>query len=272
MAFAIKKTMVASLLASMFFASCAATAGGMQMAEPGAAPAAPAAAPAAGSSYFSQHFSTDALGAEVKSAVINANLAPVSFNKIVVHTRDQVSSAAQPAQPGQSSPSTYMVTVVLENAGHGLVRRMQSVQQQNATAFVRFDLTYRGYFPFLTQTVPGNANALPPMIEARKILRLDANTDGHMVFAYLYGASGQAAFADPGQVICDAGRHYDASEIHPAIQGQARELSCQAVDSNGIVTDKMTLAYLEKYDVALVLHTHNPESSLDSTVVDFTVE
>lgn len=270
MAFATKKVFFASLLAPMLVAGYAATASGMQAAEQGGAAVPSAGAPSPGSSYFSQHFSTDALAAEVKNAVIQANLAPVSFKRITAHTRDMVTTSGQSGQG--NNPSTYTVTVVMENAGHGLVRRMQSVQQQNSPTFVRFDLTYRGYFPFLTQTVPANANALPPMVEARKVLRLDPQTDGHMSFAYLYGASGQASFADPGQVICDAGKSYSASEINPAIAGQARELNCQAVDSNGIVTDKMKLAYLEKYGVALMLHTQNPESSLDSTVVDFTVE
>jgi hypothetical protein len=269
MSFATKKSLSASILASILIAGYAGSASSMQAVEPGNPPPPPS-APSGGSSYFSQHFSSDALAPDVKNAVIQANLAPVLFNKIVLHTRDQVTTAG--GQSGQANPSTYNVTIVLENAGHGLVRRMQAAQSQDSNVMTRFDLTYRGYFPFLIQTVPANANALPPVMEARKVLRFDTHTDGHMSFAYLYGPSGQAAFADPGQVICDAGKTYSASEVNPAIQGQALELSCQTVDTNGIVTDKMTLAYLEKYDVAVVLHTHNPESSLDSTVTDFTVE
>jgi|GEM_PF-704856 len=274
MSFATKKSLFASMLASVLIAGYAGTASGMQAAEPGNPPVPPpSSAPAEGASYFSQHFSAEPLAAAVKNSVIQANLAAVPFNKIVLHTRDQVTTAdGQPGQSEQNKPATYTVTVVLENAGHGLIRRMQVVQSQDANVVTRFDLTYRGYFPFLTQTIPANANALPPVVEARKVLRFDTNTDGHLSFVYLYGASGQATFADPGQVICDAGKQYGASELNPAIQGQARELSCQTVDSNGIVTDKMKLAYLEKYGVALVLHTQNPESSLDSTVTDFRVE
>ncbi|GGA08697.1 hypothetical protein [Dyella caseinilytica] len=280
MSFATKKSLFASILASVLVAGYAGAASSMQAIAPDGAPASapvpvppPSSAPADGSSYFSKHFSTDALAAEVKNTVIQANLAPVPFNKIVAQTRDQVTtSGGQPGQTGQANPTTYTVTVVLENAGHGLIRRMQAVQSQDANLVTRFDLTYRGYFPFLTQTIPANANALPPIVEARKVLRFDTNTDGHLVFAYQYGANGQATFADPGQVICNVGKDYSASELNAAIQGQARELNCQTVDTNGIVTDKMKLAYLEKYGVALVLHTQNPESSLDSTVTDFTVE
>jgi hypothetical protein len=266
MGFAAKKKLFALTLASMLITGYAGVASSMQTMQSDNAPPSGQAPAAEAAGYFAKHFSTDALGNDVRNAVIQANLTPVPFNKITVHTRDQVTSS------GQSSPATYTVTIVLENGGHGLVRRVQAAQGHDGNTVTRLDLTYRGYFPFLTQSIPSNAGALPPVIEARKLMRFDTHADGHINFTYLYGAAGQAAFADPGQVICDSGKRYDATQLNPAIQGQALELSCQNVDANGIVTDKMKLAYLEKYDVALMLHTQNPESSLDSTVVDFTVE
>jgi hypothetical protein len=272
MGFATNKKFFALTLASMLMTGYAGMASSMQAMQPmqpenPIPPPPPGPTPVAEApSYFSRHFSTDTLGNDVKNAVIQANLAPVSFNKITIHTRDQVTSS------GQSSPSTYTVAIVMENGGQGLIRRLQSVQNNNGNTMTRFDLTYRGYFPFLTQSVPANANALPPVVEARKVMHFDTHTDGHINFTYLYGATGQATFADPGQVICDSGKRYSASELNPAIQGEALELNCQNVDTNGIVTDKMTLAYLEKYGVSLMIHTKNPESSLDSTVVDFTAE
>lgn len=268
MGFATKKKTFAVTLASMLMTGYAGAAASMQAADannPSAPPASGAAM--AAQSYFSKHFSADALSADVKAAVVHANLVPVSFNKITLHTRDQVTSGGQ-----QGSPATYTVSMVLENAGQGLLRRIASVQSHDGNTMTRLELTYRGYFPFLTQSIPANANALPPVMETRKVMRFDTRTDGHINFTYLYGLSGQATFADPGQVICDSGKNYSASELNPAIQGQALELNCQTVDTNGIVTDKMKLAYLEKYAVAVMLHTQNSDSSLDSTIVDFTVE
>jgi hypothetical protein len=224
-----------------------------------------------GPSYFSQHFSTNVLSKDVKDAVIRANLAPVSFNKIFLQTRAQLTTTGEGAN-GQPHPTIYTVEQTLEDAGHGLVRRMESVEDQGTITVTRFDLTYRGYFPFLTQSVPANASSLPPVVEARKVMRFDTKTDGHINFTYLYGPTGGKTFDDPAQVICDSGKSYSASQLNPAIEGQALELDCQAVDSNGIVTDKMTLAYLEKYGVALMLHLKSPESAIDSSIVDFKVE
>jgi hypothetical protein len=270
MGFATKRKFLDLALASMLITGYAGAASGMQMMGPDSTPPPlpppPSSTPAEAPSYFSKHFNADALNADVKNTVIQANLAPVSFDKITVHTRDQVTSGEK------SSPATYTVTIVMENGGQGLLRRIESVQSHDGNTVTRFDLTYRGYFPFLTQSVPANANALPPVIEARKVMHFDTHTDGHINFTYLYGPAKQATFADPGQVICDSGKTYVASELNPGIQGQALELNCQNVDTNGIVTSKMKLAYLDKYGVALVLHTQNPESSLDSTIVDFTVE
>jgi hypothetical protein len=272
MGFAKKNACFAVTLASMLIAGYA---GAMQVVPPDAAPAAmpvgggvaPAsAAPSSGSNYFTQHFSTSALAAAVKDAVIDAHLSPAPFHRLIVHTRDQVTTS------GEAKPASYTSVMVLEDAGQGLIRRTQAVQSQDDNTVTRFDLTYRGYFPFLSQTIPSSANALPPTVEARKVIRFDTHTDGHFSFVYLYGPSGQPTFADPGQVICDSGKRHAAAEVSPAIQGQALELNCQTVDNNGIVTDKAKLAYLEKYGVALILHTQNPESALDSTIVDFTVE
>jgi hypothetical protein len=229
-------------------------------------------APAGHAGYFAQHFSADALNPEVKAAVTHANLAPVPFGKIVVRTRDQVTPAQAAPQGGQGSPSAYVAQITLENAGQGLVRRMEIMQSDKGDSATRLELTYRGYFPFLTQSISPGASELPPVIAARKVVRFDTQTDGHMNFTYFYGAPGTDMSADPGQVVCEAGKRYPAAQVNPAIQGQALELDCQLIDENGGVTNKVTFAYLDKYQVALLLQIKNPQSTLDSTVQDFRVE
>jgi hypothetical protein len=237
-----------------------------QTADQGAAAIPQGNAPNAATDYFSQHFNADALDPDVKNALAGANLAPVPFKRIVLHTRDAISSK------GQGSQGTYTVEVAIENAGQGLVRRKETAQARGAAASTRLDLTYRGYFPFMTQNVPADKQALSPAIETRKVLHFDTSTEGHFSFAYLYGAAGDATFADPGQVICDSGKRYNASQLNASIEGQALELHCQTIDNNGMVTNKLTLAYLEKYGVALTLHMQNQDNTLDSTVIDFTVQ
>jgi hypothetical protein len=254
-------TLIPLLMAGYASENCRA-----QAADQGAMPPSSGDASTGAADYFSQHFSADALAPDVKNAVVGANLDPVAFNRIVLHTRDQVSAS------GQGNGGVYTVEVTIENAGHGLVRRKESAQARGAAAATRFDLMYRGYFPFLTQNVPADKSQISPVIEARKVLHFDTKTDGHISFAYLYGAAGQATFADPGQVICESGKRYSASQLNASIQGQALELNCQAIDNNGMVTNKMTFAYLEKYAVAVTLHMQNQGNSLDSTVTDFTVQ
>ena len=276
MGFATKNTFFALTLILPFVAGYAGAVSSAQSTNDAGAPAPSNDTLNDGPSYFSRHFSVDALSNDVKDAVVRANLAPVSFNKIFVQTHDQLTTTAQAADGqstnGQAKPTIYTVQQTLENAGHGLIRRMQSVEDQGAITVTRFDLTYRGYFPFLTQSVPANTGTLPPVVDARKVMRFDTNTDGHMNFTYLYGPTGQKAFDDPGQVTCDSGKSYGASQLNQAIEGQVRELDCQVIDSNGMVTDKMKLAYLEKYGVTLMLHVQGSESSIDSSIVDFKVE
>ena len=213
--------------------------------------------------YFAQHFVFDTLNPDVQSAIAKANLAPVSFNRIVLHTREVVTTS------GQAQPSTFTAAIELENAGHGLVRRAEAVQDNGNLMGTRLDLTYRGYFSLLTQSVSARSNTSPPMQEARKILRLDTDTSGHFAMVYLYGAVGAATFADPGQYLCDSGKQYSASQLNPGIEGEALEVTCRTIDSNGIDVDKVTLAYLEKYGVAVALRVHNDERTVDSTILDF---
>ncbi|GAB2565616.1 hypothetical protein ISP15_13765 [Dyella jejuensis] len=265
MGVATKNRFFAPVLASMLIAGYAGLADGMPAGQVG--PSAPPGDAQGEQAGFAQHFSMEALDKDVQNAILRAGLAPVPFNRIIVRTRDTYTAADQP------NPAVYQEQLTLENAGHGLVRRIASVQDSNGTVkTTRFDLDYRGYFPFLTQSVPAEADAAPPVVEARKLLRFDTSTDGHMNFTYLYGLSGGATFGDPGQVVCDSGKRYSASTLNAAIQGPARELDCQAIDTNGMVTSKMKLAYLEKYAVALVLRLQNPDGALDSSIVDFKVE
>lgn len=214
--------------------------------------------------YLAQHFSFEALNPDVQAAITRANLPPVSFQKIVLHTRDVVSS------PDQPQPSTYSSTVTLENAGHGLVRRVEAVQDNSgSTTATRLDLTYHGYFSFLTQGIPAQATSIPPMQETRKVLRLDTGTSGHAAFVYLYGSTGEPTFQDPGQFLCDSGKSYSAAQLNPSIEGQALEMNCRIIDTNGIESDKVTLAYLEKYGVAVTLHAHNQQRTVVSSILDF---
>ena len=220
-----------------------------------------------GSNYLAQHFSFDALNPDVQGAVTHANLAPVPFKKIELHTRDAVTSSEH------AQPSTYGAAITLEDAGHGLVRRVEAVQDDHgSTVATRIDLTYHGYFSLLTQGIAAQASSLPPVQETRKVLRFDTAASGHFAFVYLYGATGGPTFQDPGQFLCDAGTQYSASQLNAAIEGQATELTCRAIDTNGMETDKITLAYLEKYAVAVTLRTHNEQRTVDSTILDFRVQ
>ena len=222
--------------------------------------------PAAASAYLTQNFSFHALTPELQATLAHANLAPVPFTKITLHTRDAATS------PDHPQPTTFSSAVTLENAGQGLVRRVATVQDDKGnTVATQVELTYRGYFPLLTQGIPPQANTIPPVQAARKVLRFDPDTNGHFAFVYLYGMTGGQTSQDPGQVLCDSGKRYSASQIHPSMEGQALEVQCRIIDSNGIQTDKVTLAYLDKYDVAVTLHTHNDQRTVDSAIVDFSV-
>lgn len=231
-----------------------------------AVPPQPQAATANVSAYLAQNFGFNALTPEVQATITQANLAAVPFTQITLHTRDTASA------PDHARPTTFSTAMTLENAGHGLVRRVAAVQDDKGNAVAtQVELTYRGYFPLLTQGIPPQANTIPPVQAARKVLRFDTGSNGHFAFVYLYGLTGGKTLQDPGQVLCDSGKRYSASQINPSIEGQALELKCRLIDNNGIQADQITLAYLDKYNVAVTLNTHNDQRTVDSAIVDFSV-
>ncbi|GGA22799.1 hypothetical protein GCM10010981_08770 [Dyella nitratireducens] len=253
------KRLTASAIVSLLVAAGAAHA-------QDAVPPPPQAPAADASAYLTQHFSFDALTPDVQAAITQAKLAPVPFTKITLHTSDTVTS------PDHQQPSKFSTAMTLENAGHGLVRRIEAVQDDKGnTVATQLELTYRGYLPFLTQGIPPQANTIPPVQAARKLLRFDTGSSGHFAFVYLYGMTGGQTFQDPGQFLCDSGKSYSASRLNPSIDGQAIELNCRVIDTNGIETDKVTLAYLDKYAVAVTLRSHNQQRTVDSIITDFQI-
>lgn len=262
MSMAWTKRLATAAIVSLLASACVAHAQNAQPPQP-AQPQAPA---ADASAYLTQHFSFDALGPDVQEAITRANLAPVPFTKITLHTSETVTS------PDHQQPAKFSTAVALENAGHGLVRQVEAVQDDKGnTVATQLELTYRGYFSFLTQGIPPQASSIPPVQAVRKVLRFDTGNSGHLAFVYLYGMTGGQTFPDPGQFLCDSGKSYSASQLNPSLQGQAIELNCRAIDTNGIETDKVTLAYLDKYAVAVTLRSHNAQRTVDSTIVDFNV-
>jgi hypothetical protein len=270
---AAKNKLVALLGISVLITGCAGTANNTQPATTSASSAATGVSSVSLADIFgnrpgyaAKNFNIDALGPDVKDAIVRANLPPVTFNKIVVHTRDLFTLSSQ------GTTMTYNNELTYERAEDGLVRRMEVVQNNGFDFLTRFDLTYRGYFVFKTQSMTANATAVPLWTETRKVLRLDTNMGGHMNFTFLFGLAGKATSRDPAQFVCDSGKTYDASILNPAIEGQALELNCQDINSNGVNTDRVTFAYLEKYGIAIPQNVVNPASTIKSTIVDFRVQ
>jgi hypothetical protein len=77
---------------------------------------------------------------------------------------------------------------------------------------------------------------------------------------------------NPQQLSCNAGKRYDAAALNATIGGQARELTCQWQNANGVVAETAVYAYLEKYGFVLPVSKQNSAGRIEVSVVEFKAE
>lgn len=218
-------------------------------------------------SYLAQRFTVGFLPKVVQDYLAQMGTAPVSFDRILLTQKTSVTKS------GADAPTQYVNVVTYENAGHGLVRSINTLQNNGFDISVYFDLTYRGIFPMRGQKFATSSTTWPFMTETKQIARLDTDfTAPHINYTYRNGFSGRTVVSDPMQIDCTAGQSFSASTLNPSIGGMAHELHCQWQNGNGVVTTTSTYIYLEQYGVAFVAHAKNPTSEVSVTIDTFKAE
>jgi hypothetical protein len=217
--------------------------------------------------YLAQHFTVSYLPQSVQDSLTQMGSAPVSFDRLLM-TQKTTST-----KPGSETPTHYVNVVVIENAGNGLVRSVNTLQDNGFDISTYFDLSYRGMFPLRIQKFATSSATWPVMLEAKQIGHLDADFNApHLNYTYRNGFSGRTLMSNPMQINCTPGERYSASIINPSIEGMARDLNCQWQNGNGVVTGTGTYVYLEKYGTTLIKQMKSSTSDISVAIETFKAE
>ncbi|RDS83015.1 hypothetical protein DWU98_07745 [Dyella monticola] len=218
-------------------------------------------------SYLAQHFTLTYLPKSVQDTVEQAGIAPVGFDRLHMTTQVTVQNTTTGA------PTTFIASLLYENAGNGLVREISTLQRNGFDTSTLFVLSYRGLYSLRSQTFQSTATAWPPLLETKQITHYDTDfTTDHISYIYRGGLGGRPQMTSPMQVSCTAGKHYSASVLHANIGGNVREFNCQMQNSNGVLTSTTTYAYFEKYGLAIPISSKTPTNELSTTIQEFRAE
>jgi hypothetical protein len=217
--------------------------------------------------YSSREFTPASLPDEVQKAVVNADSQPVGFHRLVLDmTTDGI-------QNGGDGVTRYTSHSTYENQGNGLVSSVDTLSSNGIQSYMYFNLSYRNIYSLRTQTLATGAVNASKIPRTQAISHFDTPAAGHdMRFSYDIGYEGQTKNFVHNETNCVFGRSFDASVVSPKMSGTARDLDCQIVNLNGVVTSKQHMAYLDKYGFAVVLKRENYKSNFTYTVTDFRAE
>ncbi|RUL71439.1 hypothetical protein [Dyella choica] len=218
-------------------------------------------------SYLAQHFTVGFLPKSVQDSVTQAGAAQLGFDRVRLTERVTMQ------KNGADAPTIYVSVATYENAGNGLVRGMSTLQTNGFDVSTTFSLNYRGVYPLRYQTFQSSATRWPGLAEAKQIDHYDADfASDHLSYVYHGGYSERPQIGGTQEINCNAGRRYDAAALNASITGQVRELTCQVGNYNGVVSETVVYAYLEKYGFAVVLNRQDSAGHFESSISEFRAE
>jgi hypothetical protein len=218
-------------------------------------------------SYLSRNFTASSLPDELLRTVSNLDTQPVGFGRLELDT------TVSGTRNGVDGVSHYTNHGIYQSEGNGLVRGMDTLSSNGIQMSIEFDVTYRNLQTLRSQNVPLNAINADHIIATHTLSHMDVPSYGlnRMSFSYDYGYQGLSTKFVHGETNCVFGSEFSASDISPKIAGRARNLDCEASNSNGVVTSKTHIAYLDTYGFAIILKRSNSAGTTSFTVDDFKV-
>lgn len=217
--------------------------------------------------YLQQQYSPDTLPKKVFDAIAQRSAKSVGFKRISIESKVVVDKM------GAAVPVSSDAENIYEDAGNGFVRQVAVTKLNGFEQSYFFALDYKGVMALRAQGIPVNATTMPPIASMISINRLDGSAEGsHFSYAATETSGVPGSASIEIRYDCSAGKSYPASQINSMIQGSAHDVECHSLNVNGIVTGIMRYGYLEKYGLAVLIHSKSPSLETSKTVTSFKVE
>ena len=218
--------------------------------------------------YLTAHFAPANLPQPVHDVITNADNGPLGFHKIVLHLDWALldNDKAKTVHEKQ--------TVTLLDAGGSFVQAITAYSRNGIPTNDYFDLSYRGLLFLKDQLVLTGATNATTAIRIHRITQFTAiGTSGApLTYAFTAGFAPQIAGFVHGRDVCTQGQPYPASKVFATLQGQARDITCQHFNNNGVSTGTRGYAYLQHYGVAVYMHAKLASGDSDGKVTSVSVQ
>ena len=171
-------------------------------------------------------------------------------------TRFEFESRWQETSTNEKNPRNLDVRTLVLNSGNGLFSSYEQVANNEVPFRINYKLTYQGITPLKWQTVflnyqRGEMAFLVKRFQRRDPLPAAFPQGARFESSANTGSEIQASNLPEERQVCTLGNLSAARELHPALSGQALDISCEDYGRNGQLTGKVTFAYLESYGFAL---------------------
>ncbi|MDO8332021.1 MAG: hypothetical protein Q7T36_16265 [Fluviicoccus sp.] len=143
---------------------------------------------------------------------------------------------------------------------NGLYRTREDVHMDGVANRTVFALDYMGMLGVDTQEISLTSAAMEmdTVVSASEIPAVDYARTNDFTLAMSYGPRGQTSGFSRFKEQCTfSGQVGEARQIHAALQGGYREFRCESYDQ-GVLSERLKMAYLPNYDVFLLLEAVSP--------------
>ncbi len=220
--------------------------------------------------FMDANFSADKLPKGVVQAIGSADRGSLGFHKMVFHLVWQVND------DDKNKTVTIQQVATFNNAGGSLVQERMEDQRNGVPMVEMYELSYRGFLGLKYQTMNVGAAIAPFAYEIKSFQHFDpvgqSAPSAGLDYQYEAGTSAQFMNFRTGRDTCRFGATYPASKISAQLAGTVHDLECVDYNGNGVKAHAARYAYLDKYGVALSMHTEYAAGISDARVTSVVIE
>jgi hypothetical protein len=220
--------------------------------------------------YLKKTFAVQTVPDAVVSQINARDNLPVSFNTMVVSLTPQFENRT----PGAAQPN-YHNTLTFINGGGPFVQVLEEQSSNGVDTRQEYGVAYRNLLFVRQQMLRVNETSSGLVMEMKSLKSFApvslAGPSSSLNYEYEWGNHGQIANFSAHAVRCDYGQRYPASRLHPKLLGDAQDLHCDYVNSNGVVTAHAVRTLLVNYGVAVMTHNQSASATVSFKIDDVRV-
>lgn len=203
------------------------------------------------SDYMQSHFAMTDITQQVATTIAASDSAPMGFHQM------QLTLALTVSRTSDNQVNHFVNTATYTAAGGPYVQILDVLNNNGVPFQEDYSLTYRGLLYIRTQEVQLSAQSSNQIFAIHSLQPIAAwpgggAGSGDIDFHYEEGFSQQIMNFQDGAMSCSFGSVFAASELNPALAGNAQKLHCTALNNNGVVISQSDAAWLPHYGLVLV--------------------